>query len=325
MDKAASLRLIPADLAPRSYVLLISGTMNPPHRSHIRLGLHAARTLRMRGHGVTAICYVPVHDNYLYNKVALKVSASQAEVNADTMCFPMGQRCQMLQALVQNEDPADAALCHVMDYEHANGRDLLEESPGYWAPKLPGGYLRTVPTTALIKHFAAHSPLLKHGARLGIVFGVDNLAGMSTWNRPAELIAHGDLVLVAREMAKVEFPKDPTDLLRTIKHFVLDSAVPVSFSGSVLFGETAGTFEHEDVSGDAAMYMLPALEGADEHLSSTKIRNAIVGCLDILAEHGYNTPHALTGVFDRAAHGPDSYRAMGHAAETRGERVNAQR
>jgi nicotinic acid mononucleotide adenylyltransferase len=242
MDKAASLRLIPADLAPRSYVLLISGTMNPPHRSHIRLGLHAARTLRMRGHGVTAICYVPVHDNYLYNKVALKVSASQAEVNADTMCFPMGQRCQMLQALVQNEDPADAALCHVMDYEHANGRDLLEESPGYWAPKLPGGYLRTVPTTALIKHFAAHSPLLKHGARLGIVFGVDNLAGMSTWNRPAELIAHGDLVLVAREMAKVEFPKDPTDLLRTIKHFVLDSAVPVSFSGSVLFGETAGTF-----------------------------------------------------------------------------------
>ena len=35
-----------APLAPQDYVLLISGTMNPPHSGHVRLGLSAADRLR---------------------------------------------------------------------------------------------------------------------------------------------------------------------------------------------------------------------------------------------------------------------------------------
>lgn len=44
---------------------------------------------------------------------------------------------------------------------------------------IPGiaGYLRTIPTASLLKHFALKSPLLGEGKRLGAVFGVDNLAG----------------------------------------------------------------------------------------------------------------------------------------------------
>ena len=65
-------QLTPSAAPPRrEYVLLISGTMNPPHCGHIRLGLHAAQALAAAGHTVASICFVPVHDNYLLNKLAL--------------------------------------------------------------------------------------------------------------------------------------------------------------------------------------------------------------------------------------------------------------
>ena len=45
----ADFSLTPSAAPPRrEYVLLISGTMNPPHCGHIRLGLHAARRRRGR-------------------------------------------------------------------------------------------------------------------------------------------------------------------------------------------------------------------------------------------------------------------------------------
>ena len=53
-------------------------------------------------------------------------------------------------------------------------------SPSPWPspPQAAEGYLRTVPTASLLRHFAQHSPLLAPGKRrLGAVFGVDNLAG----------------------------------------------------------------------------------------------------------------------------------------------------
>ena len=65
----AGLQRAPTSLPPREYVLLISGTMNPPHVGHVRLGLAAAEKLRATGHRVGAICYLPVHDNYICNKV----------------------------------------------------------------------------------------------------------------------------------------------------------------------------------------------------------------------------------------------------------------
>eukprot|EP00971_Amphidinium_carterae_P324599 6451226-Amphidinium_carterae.1 len=42
-------------LPARHYVLLVSGSMNPPHRGHALLGLHAAEKLRETGHKVTVL------------------------------------------------------------------------------------------------------------------------------------------------------------------------------------------------------------------------------------------------------------------------------
>ena len=164
--------------APRKYVLLVSGTMNPPHQGHVRLGLRAADALRAEGHTVSAVCFVPVHNNYMHNKAATQGSGP--------LFYPMERRCAMLQALVTAEGAAAADLCHVIDHEGEHSEELLEESPGYWAPKLPGGYLRTVPTVRLIRHFARTSPHMQApGVRLGLVFGVDNLAGMAPSNPAA--------------------------------------------------------------------------------------------------------------------------------------------
>ena len=149
--------------APRKYVLLVSGTMNPPHQGHVRLGLRAADALRAEGHTVSAVCFVPVHNNYMHNKAATQGSGP--------LFYPMERRCAMLQALVTAEGAAAADLCHVIDHEGEHSEELLEESPGYWAPKLPGGYLRTVPTVRLIRHFARTSPHMQApGVRLGLVF-----------------------------------------------------------------------------------------------------------------------------------------------------------
>ena len=177
--------------APRKYVLLVSGTMNPPHQGHVRLGLRAADALRAEGHTVSAVCFVPVHNNYMHNKAATQGSSP--------LFYPMERRCAMLQALVTAEGAAAAALCHVIDHEGEHSEELLEESPGYWAPKLPGGYLRTVPTVRLIRHFARTSPHMQApGVRLGLVFGVDNLAGMAPSNPAANPSPAPSLPLTSR-------------------------------------------------------------------------------------------------------------------------------
>ena len=84
----------------REYVLLVSGTMNPPHRGHVQIGLHAAARLRARGHAVRAVCYVPVHDNYMWNKV--QVANEQEAGNpatrkskVATLFYPMRLRCEI--------------------------------------------------------------------------------------------------------------------------------------------------------------------------------------------------------------------------------------
>ena len=290
-------------LAPRTYCLLISGTMNPPHAGHIRLGLKAALNLEAEGHAVSAICYLPVHDNYLCNKVTLKRAGGKAVSVPDSIAFPMKERCALLRSLLELEREAAGALaerCHVLDYEHSSGdAALLAESPGYWAPKLPDGYLKTVPTTSLISHFAAHSPLLQPetegGARprLGVVFGVDNLAGMASWNSPENLLADADLILLAREMPRVVFGRDPFGLLGALKHVEVRAAVPVVYEETELFGGVTGSFVHEGASGEGALFLLPPLDGKDEELSSTRIRNAIGEKSDgaalnaTLAKHGF--------------------------------------
>ena len=262
-------------LASRDYVLLVSGTMNPPHIGHVRLGLTAADGLRGAGHTVRAICYLPVHDNYLCNKVVVKQSASSSVAPADLIAVPMRERCALLQALLASEPADRTAACHVLDYEHTAGDGLLAESPGYWAPKLPGGYLKTVPTTTLIAHFAANSSLMEGGARLGVVFGVDNLAGMASWNDPDKLLARADLVFLARGMDKVSFAAQPSSLLNALRHLIVSSCVPVVHGTETLFGHQTGSFLNQDAAGEGALFLLPPLSGDDEGLSSTTIRDAL--------------------------------------------------
>ena len=50
-----SLFVASAALPPREYVLLVSGTMNPPHAGHVRLGITAADGLCKMGHTVKAV------------------------------------------------------------------------------------------------------------------------------------------------------------------------------------------------------------------------------------------------------------------------------
>jgi nicotinic acid mononucleotide adenylyltransferase len=324
-------------LAPREYVLLISGTMNPPHIGHVRLGLRAADRLRAEGHRVRAICYVPVHDNYLYNKVTLKRQSGKDVSVANTIAFPMVERCALLRALIDREPESGAYECHVLDYEHSDGaKSILAESPAYWAPKLPGGYLRTVPTTSLIAHFAEHSPLLADGGRLAIAFGVDNLAGMSSWNSPRSLLGKADLVLLARGLSSVTFAKDPSDLLGAVKHLEVRAPVPVLYAGEELLGGRCGSFVNARAAGEAALLLLPPLDGDDQGLSSTAIREAIstsgdqpgteqaAGTDDALATllslHGY--PASMRGrLLATAADGAAATTAMGDAGKQRGEWV----
>lgn len=326
-------------LASREFVLLISGTMNPPHVGHVRLGLRAADKLREEGHRVRSICYLPVHDNYLYNKVALKQQSGKALSVAEMIAFPMVERCALLQSLIDLEPESRGYECHVLDYEHSDGaKAVLAESPGYWAPKMPGGYLRTVPTTSLIAHFAEHSPMLKGGARLALAFGVDNLAGMSSWNSPQTLLAKADLVLLARGLASVPFSRDPIGLLGAVKHLEVRAEVPVTYAEAELFGRERGSFVNTLAAGEAALMLLPPLDGDDEGLSSTAIREAIAAsCGDIsassepqvtstgalsalLALHGY--PASMSSrILANAAAGAAGITAMGDAGKQRGEWV----
>ena len=277
MKHDACCDLEPSDaLAKRDYVLFISGTMNPPHVGHVRLGFSAADRLRAHGHKVSAICYAPVHDNYLCNKVIAKRSTGSTLSVTDKIAFPMSERCTLLRTLIDNEASADVKLCHVLDYEHSSGdASLLTSSPGYWAPKLPGGYLMTVPTSTVIAHFASHSPLMRSGTRLGVVFGVDNMANMATWNHPERLFAQADLILLARATPRVAMARDPSELLSALKHLQIDVAVPVVYGDEEVLGSAIGSFVNRIATGDGALFLLPALEGQDEGLSSTRIREAV--------------------------------------------------
>ena len=292
-----------AGMRPRKYVLLVSGSMNPPHRGHVRLGLHAAEHLRAQGHTIAAIAYCPVHDNYLANKLALKAGEgrkgdagggnageSGGKAAGDALCFPMQRRCAMLRQLLRQEASPLVKICRVVDFERTLGSAALERS-AFWERLLPQGYLRTLPTASLIAHFVERSPLLterselkpRGKARVAVVLGVDNLASLPAWVSPGQVLERSDLVIVARAMSAVNFSKDPSALLKPLKHLHVCTKLPVRWSGesrlapshwgaesrSTLFGESVGYTQMERASGDGALFLLPPLIGEDEHLSST--------------------------------------------------------
>mmetsp|Transcript_107825 Transcript_107825/g.303820 ORF Transcript_107825/g.303820 Transcript_107825/m.303820 type:complete len:329 (+) Transcript_107825:90-1076(+) len=314
-----------AVLSPRDYVLLVSGTMNPPHRGHVRLGLHAAHALKQKGHKVSAIVYSPVHDNYLYNKQALKrqTDADQKadDVKPHELCFPMAQRCAMLRVLLEGEDAEEASICHIDDYEHRHSEALLETSL-YWPRLLPHGYLRTCPTTTLVNHFARNSPFLaKQGTRLGLVFGIDNLVGIPSWENPGRVFGHADLIFVAREMGSIKFLADPAEMFAALRYVEAEVVVPISFGGRTLFGATRGSLARDEAEGDGALFLLPALEANDEGLSSTSIRKSVTQCLNTLALHGYSGL-GIASVVKGAGAASDALKLIYQAALAKQEFVN---
>ena len=119
-----------------------------------------------------------------------------------------------------------------------------------------------------------------------VVFGVDNLAGMASWNDPGKLLARADLVFLARAMPRVQVPKDPSELLGALRHAEIGAAVPIVHGEALLLGGTLGSFTNEGASGDSALFMLPPLEGDDESLSSTRIREALAERLAATASDG---------------------------------------
>ena len=106
-------------------------------------------------------------------------------------------------------------------------------------------------------------------------------------------LADADLILLAREMPRVVFGRDPFGLLGALKHVEVRAAVPVVYEGTELFGGVTGSFVHEGASGEGALFLLPPLDGKDEELLSTRIRNAIgeksegAALNATLAKHGF--------------------------------------
>jgi nicotinic acid mononucleotide adenylyltransferase len=271
---------------PRDYVVLCSGTFNPPHRGHVLMGLHAARHLLALGHRVRSVQFVPISDAYLWNKVMLKRRLRRAATVADAQtdrgggaelarspaavgtptaatpdfCAPMAVRLALLRALIGAETAALAAVgrspafaVEASDFEHrAHVPPLFEPSPGYWAKRLPSGYLETVPTAALIERFSAHHRSAS-GARVVAVFGADNLAGCPSWNRSGRIFESADVCIVGRRQAEtprgrgvracdgcVQFARNPAGFLSALEQVVTVHPTPVRWGARTLFGGRVG-------------------------------------------------------------------------------------
>ena len=122
-------------------VVIVPGSMNPPHRGHLSIALHACRHLAGT---VEAIYLLPAHDNLLYN---------QARAGGDTPCWDVeadaaGEGCPPIV---------------VVAYESEHASQLLCDERDEWAARLPDGYCKTVPLAGLLQHFAASG--LAKGAR----------------------------------------------------------------------------------------------------------------------------------------------------------------
>ena len=105
------------------------------------------------------------------------------------------------------------------------------------------------------------------------------------------------------------------------------AAVPVEYDGKELLGGTLGTFANRAAVADGALFMLPALDGSDETLSSTRLRQAVAamatapeahGEEPILAQHGYSAA-SLARLLHVATQGVEQVRGMVESGKTRQE------
>lgn len=264
------------------YLLLVSGTFNPPHKGHVELGFHAARQLIQAGKRVSRIIYSPIHDNYLTNKLM----ASGDQPNA--MFTPMSDRLslfrRMLPTIHRDTDLKEIEVL-VLDYEHQKSNLLAKSS--YWEKKLPTGYLKTLPTASLVKTFSQE--FARTGVRVAVVFGCDNVAYMPSWTSVGTLFNKADLILVGRDMSKIEFSSDPSEFLANFSEISVHYILPHCYNGEVLFGERKGVLRKrwkEGMKGSSRLYIMPPLKN-DEGKSSTKLRNLVGKFCGAVESYGY--------------------------------------
>lgn len=288
-------------------VVCVSGTFNPPHRGHALIGIQAAEQLRRAGINVACIVFLPVHDNYLWNKLS-----PEADEHSAPVCVPMETRVNLLKELLRNEK-TDFKF-HVLPFERDEAASHLKESE-YWERKLGKAHLPTMPTSDLLLSFSKIWVSKHFGptAKVSVVFGFDNLPWMPIWHNASGLFSDCDLVLVSRPEATtngadtgVAFQVDPTSFMRNFKAVQVQSVNPVTFKGQILFGNHIGESTPKCCSPDATstLYLMEPLRGM-EGLSSTAVRRAIA----VLARHGYareNLNTTLTQHHDKGKETLDS-------------------
>lgn len=172
---------------------------------------------------MVSVCFIPVHENYLRNKLEASRRSKGAARDTLQCLFTSSSRVALLGDLILRADRRGFS-CAAIDFETDN-EDLLSTSPEYWHRKLPTGYLKTVPTRKLVDAFTKKWVKRKLGPATRAVwtFGIDNLMHMPSWNGVERLFSNCDLALVSRpsessnsETVCVDFRSDPSKLL---KHF----------------------------------------------------------------------------------------------------------
>jgi len=288
----------------RPYVVLVSGTFNPPHKGHVKIGTHAAKALIETGHTVGKIVYSPVHDNYVVNKILS--TTDDAGGTDGTLFLPMDVRVKFLKSIIKKEAPSPelkGVSISVLDFEHQRP-DLLKRT-NVWKTRLShrGGYLKTISSVDLIKGFGEE--YTKKGYRVAIVFGADLLEWMPKWNAVSHLFRQADLLVISRETDKITFGADPSSLLSNFSTVNVLHILPHTYKDNkVLFGDRKGVFSlrsgreknpkteqaEEDKAGkegSSTLFLLPPLKEA-EAMSSTELRNAMQRLIKLATEYGYD-------------------------------------
>ena len=258
--------------------------------------------------------FLPVHDNYLWNKLTLSAERKIARGDRAPICLPMDTRVKLLKAILGNEE-TDVE-CHVLPFERDQAASMLKNTI-YWERTLGKAQLPTIATSSMLNLFSKTwvSEHFGPAARLSLVFGIDNLPWMPSWSNAESLFSNCDLVLVRRleqetsdADSAVSFRVEPSAFMRSFKTIRVDSINPIMFEGDILFGDRLGESTPKSCSPDATstLYVVAPLHGLPG-LSSTVVRRAI----KVLAQHGYAPPdiaNALMKFADRGKQTLDSIR-----------------
>jgi len=247
--------------------------------------------------------FVPGSDNYQWNKVKCELQNQAEKGTPDrsaSLMYGMEARLDLLKGLIESESSLQhprklSKDCQVVgeDFE-GSIPDAFEDSPAYWAKKMPGGYLQTISTSTLVQRFAAQHTA--NGGRIALVYGADNFVYMTAWNNIQNIFQSSDLLIFLR--GEVQFKSASSRIMDMFARILVEvdpesSGAVKEVDGSVLFGDKQGHFEVEDSKGKSTLCVLPALAEL-ESCSSTKLRGDLMeringhpGNSELMALHGY--------------------------------------